>query len=169
MTERLYPLGIQSFENIIKGNYYYADKTEQLYQLASKNSFVFFSRPRRFGKSLMVNTLKAYFEGKKELFKGLKIEKLEKEWIKYPVIHLDMSGSCENNLDLLHINLNFKLKSQEEVYGIEVAEIDRKGYGARLSNIIKTASTKSITAFPKPLELLKLSCLKMKKPRQTGF
>lgn len=140
MTERLYPLGIQSFENIIKGNYYYADKTEQLYQLASKNSFVFFSRPRRFGKSLMVNTLKAYFEGKKELFKGLKIEKLEKEWIKYPVIHLDMSGSCENNLDLLHINLNFKLKSQEEVYGIEVAEIDRKGYGARLSNIIKTAN-----------------------------
>ena len=140
MAERYYPLGVQSFEDIIRNNFYYVDKTEQLYRLVKANKFVFLSRPRRFGKSLMINTLKSYFQGRKDLFSGLKIEKLEQDWIEYPVIHLDMSGSCENRLDLLHINLNAKLKSQEEKYGIKVSDVDRMGYGTRLSNIIKTAN-----------------------------
>lgn len=91
MASKRYPLGIQTFSEIVKGNYFYADKTAIVYQLAHYAKFHFLSRPRRFGKSLFVSTLKAYFEGKKELFKGLAIEQMEKEWTAYPVIHLDLS------------------------------------------------------------------------------
>lgn len=91
MAAKKYPLGIQTFSEIAKGNYYYADKTDVVYRLAHYAKFHFLSRPRRFGKSLFVSTLQAYFEGKKELFKGLAIEKLEQEWTEYPVIHLDLA------------------------------------------------------------------------------
>ena len=80
MASKRYPLGIQTFSEIVKGNYFYADKTAIVYQLAHYAKFHFLSRPRRFGKSLFVSTLQAYFEGKKELFKGLAIEQMEKEW-----------------------------------------------------------------------------------------
>ena len=89
---RLYPIGIQTFEKIRVGNYMYIDKTEYVYRMAhSDSNYIFLSRPRRFGKSLLVSTLEAYFQGKKELFEGLAVEKLEKDWIKYPILHLDLN------------------------------------------------------------------------------
>ncbi len=93
MASKLYPIGIQTFERIRRENMLYIDKTEYVYRMAHTNGTYFFlGRPRRFGKSLLVSTLQSYFEGKKELFKGLAIEKLEKEWQEYPVLHFDLSG-----------------------------------------------------------------------------
>jgi len=92
MNDRKLPVGIQSFEKIRKGGYLYVDKTDIIWQLANRNkTYNYLSRPRRFGKSLLVDTLEAYFLGKKELFEGLKIMQMEKEWVKRPVIRLDMS------------------------------------------------------------------------------
>ena len=86
MNIRKLPVGVQSFEILRKDDYLYVDKTEFIYRLASEGSTYFLSRPRRFGKSLLLSTMRAYFEGRKELFTGLKISELEKDWIKYPVI-----------------------------------------------------------------------------------
>lgn len=86
-----YPIGIQSFEKIRKGGYVYVDKTDLVYRLAEGSTF-FLSRPRRFGKSLLISTLKAYFEGRRDLFEGLKIMDLEQEWLQYPVFHIDFNG-----------------------------------------------------------------------------
>ncbi|MBP5612781.1 MAG: AAA family ATPase, partial [Bacteroidales bacterium] len=90
--ERKYPVGIQTFSEIRKGNYVYIDKTDLVWQM-TKTKYVFLSRPRRFGKSLLTTTLDSYFKGEKELFQGLKIMKLEKEWKQYPVLHFDLSGA----------------------------------------------------------------------------
>ena len=84
MSNKIYPIGIQNFEKIRKDGYFYIDKTAWVYQLAKTGSYYFLSRPRRFGKSLLISTLEAYFRGKKELFKGLAIEKLEKDWTEHP-------------------------------------------------------------------------------------
>ncbi|HCC87676.1 MAG TPA: AAA family ATPase, partial [Prevotella sp.] len=89
---RLYPIGIQTFEEIITKNMLYVDKTEYVYRMANTGKYFFLSRPRRFGKSLLTSTFKSYFEGRKDLFKGLEIEKLEKEWTEYPVLHFSMAG-----------------------------------------------------------------------------
>ena len=91
-----YPIGIQTFEKIIEGGYVYADKTDLVYDLAQE-SVCFLSRPRRFGKSLLVSTLEAYFRGKKELFKGLKIEDKEKDWVEYPVFKIDFANGNYTN------------------------------------------------------------------------
>ena len=92
MNIRKYPIGIQTFSKIREEGCIYIDKTEHIYKLThSSSNYIFLSRPRRFGKSLLTSTLRAYFEGRKELFKGLAIEKLEMEWTTYPVIHLDLS------------------------------------------------------------------------------
>ena len=91
--ETLYPIGIQNFEKIRKEGYLYIDKTELVYRLAKTGSYYFLSRPRRFGKSLLISTLEAYFQGKKELFEGLAMERLEKDWVKYPILHLDLNIS----------------------------------------------------------------------------
>lgn len=88
-----YPIGIQTFERIIKDGYLYVDKTDLVWQLAHFASFVFMSRPRRFGKSLLTSTLYSYFSGDRELFEGLKIMELEEEWTQYPVLHFDLSGA----------------------------------------------------------------------------
>lgn len=87
-----YPIGIQSFDRIIEGGFVYVDKTELLYNLVHESSIYFLSRPRRFGKSLLLSTLEKYFEGRKELFRGLAIERLETEWEVYPVFHVDFNG-----------------------------------------------------------------------------
>ena len=87
-----YPIGLQSFEQLIEDGYVYVDKTDMVYSLATEGKIYFLSRPRRFGKSLLVSTLKNYFLGRKELFKGLKIDSLEKDWKVYPVFHLDFNG-----------------------------------------------------------------------------
>jgi hypothetical protein len=90
-TSREMPVGIQDFEKLRKGNYVYVDKTQYVYELGRKERPYFLGRPRRFGKSLFLSTLKAYFEGKKELFEGLAIAGLEKEWIEYPVFYIDFN------------------------------------------------------------------------------
>ena len=87
-----FPIGIQSFEDIRKNNYLYVDKTEHINNLILNGKVYFLSRPRRFGKSLLISTIKSYFLGQKELFNGLKIEKLEQKWETYPVFHFDFTG-----------------------------------------------------------------------------
>ena len=85
----IYPIGIQNFESLINDGYMYVDKTALVYQMTTTGRYYFLSRPRRFGKSLLISTLEAYFSGKKELFEGLAMEQLEKEWTVYPVLHID--------------------------------------------------------------------------------
>lgn len=92
-TFRRYPIGIQDFEQLRNNKYIYVDKTALIYQLVSTNTVYFLSRPRRFGKSLLISTLEAYFLGKKELFNGLDMEQLEKDWTVYPVLHIDFSAA----------------------------------------------------------------------------
>ena len=87
----LYPIGIQNLEDIRRGGYVYVDKTALIYKLASTGKYYVLGRPRRFGKSLLISTMEAYFQGKKELFDGLAVASLEKNWIEYPVLHLDFS------------------------------------------------------------------------------
>ena len=91
MNSKIYPIGVQNFESLRKDDYFYIDKTALVYQLARTGRYYFLSRPRRFGKSLLISTLEAYFQGKKELFEGLAIETLEKDWIKHPILHLDLN------------------------------------------------------------------------------
>lgn len=94
-----YPIGLQSFRQLREEGYTYVDKTAMVYSLAHNGKVYFLSRPRRFGKSLLVSTLKSYFLGEKELFKGLAIEQLETEWKTYPIFHIDFSGGLYQNSD----------------------------------------------------------------------
>lgn len=141
MAAKKYPLGIQTFSEIATGNYYYADKTDVVYRLAHYAKFHFLSRPRRFGKSLFVSTLQAYFEGKKELFKGLAIEKLEQEWTVYPVLHFDISQSKYFDVDAVKKALNVLLTPYEKLYGIETDPTESNSN--RLSNIIEKAASQT--------------------------
>lgn len=112
------PVGIQTFSDLIEENYLYIDKTSYIYRLTHDAAKYFFlSRPRRFGKSLLTSTLRSYFEGQMDLFKGLAIEKLEKEWTKYPVLHFDMSGAKHVDKETLERMLSFQLSRHEEIYG----------------------------------------------------
>ena len=112
------PIGIQTFEKIINGDYLYIDKTEYIYRMThSASTYCFLSRPRRFGKSLLTSTLKSYFSGKKDLFKGLAIEQLETEWTEYPVLHFDMSQAKHMDRELLESMLNVQLCQYERIYG----------------------------------------------------
>ena len=115
---RRYPVGIQDFPTIREMNYYYADKTGLMYNLVQEYNFVFLSRPRRFGKSLLVSTLASYFEGRKELFRGLKIEKQEKEWRKYPVIHLSFASVKEVEIGKIRSNVDKCIGEMERKYGV---------------------------------------------------
>lgn len=135
MTPMLYPLGIQTFSEIRNRNMLYVDKTAYVYRLASSGKFFFLSRPRRFGKSLLVSTFQSYFEGKKELFKGLAIEQLEHEWNEYPVLHFDMSGGKHMNKEQLNRYLLYILKSNEERFEVNTDSTDPN---IRLSNLINS-------------------------------
>lgn len=135
MTPMLYPLGIQTFSEIRNRNMLYVDKTAYVYRLASSGKFFFLSRPRRFGKSLLVSTFQSYFEGKKELFKGLAIEQLEHEWNEYPVLHFDMSGGKHMNKEQLNRYLLYILKSNEKRFGVNTDSTDPN---IRLSNLINS-------------------------------
>lgn len=117
-----YPIGIQTFSEIIEENYLYVDKTAKAFELVNDNKYVFLSRPRRFGKSLLLSTLEAYFQGRKELFKGLALSGLEKEWRVHPVLRIDLSGSSYENPHLLAANLNSILTKWESVFGKEESE-----------------------------------------------
>ena len=134
-----YPIGIQTFDKVIEGGYTYIDKTALVYQLAHYAQNLFLSRPRRFGKSLFVSTFQAYFEGRKELFKGLAIEQLEQEWETYPVIHIDMSSSKYYRLENLHAALDSILSEYERTYHIENQIEDSTAYGQRMKNVILAA------------------------------
>ena len=113
-----YPVGIQTFDNIREGNYLYVDKTKYIVDFRRKGmKYVFLSRPRRFGKSLFASTLAAYFSGKKELFDGLAIAGYEKDWVKHPVLHFDMSGAKHLEPDSLKNYLNLELLPYEDIYG----------------------------------------------------
>lgn len=115
---RKLPVGIQSFNVIREEGYLYVDKTDMVWKLANQGlKYNYLSRPRRFGKSVLVDTLQAYFEGRKELFEGLKIMDLEKEWKQYPVIRLDMSRGGAN-AGTLRSYLNQRFKEYEEMYAI---------------------------------------------------
>ena len=112
-----YPIGIQSFDQIINGGYVYVDKTDLVYSLVTEGKIYFLGRPRRFGKSLLVSTLEHYFLGHKELFKGLKIDSLEKDWLEYPVFHIDFNGDDFTIPGILEKKIGRYLSMWEEVYG----------------------------------------------------
>ena len=114
---RKYPIGIQTFSNIIEEGYVYVDKTALVYKLANEGKYYFLSRPRRFGKSLLVTTLKSYFEGRKDLFEGLAISKLEKDWTAHPVLHIDLNAEYYETPDSLRSIWNRYLSFFEEKYG----------------------------------------------------
>ena len=140
-NDRKLPVGIQSFEEIRTGGYLYVDKTDIIWQLANKGKkYNYLSRPRRFGKSVLVDTLEAYFMGKKELFEGLKIMQLETEWVKRPVIRLDMSQAGAEP-ESLKGYLNYTFQEYESLYGIEGR--DNFPLATRLIVIIKTAYNKT--------------------------
>ena len=122
MSNKIYPIGIQNFEKIRKDGYFYIDKTALIYQLVKTGSYYFLSRPRRFGKSLMLSTLEAYFQGKKELFEGLAMEKLEKDWITHPILHLDLNIGKYDAPDSLDKILNEALLGWEALYGSREGE-----------------------------------------------
>ena len=117
MNQTIYPIGIQNFEKIRKDGYLYVDKTALVYQLANTGSYYFLSRPRRFGKSLLLSTLEAYFQGKKELFEGLAIANLEKEWMEYPILHLDLNAEKYSDAGALESILRRFLNLWEDRWG----------------------------------------------------
>ena len=138
---KLYPVGIQTFSELITKNLLYVDKTEYVYRMThSGGKYFFLSRPRRFGKSLLTSTFRSYFEGKKDLFKGLAIEKLETEWTEYPVLHFDMSGGKHMEKDQLERYLGQSLVGHESDWGIDNPAIDAND---RLTTLIRTAYEKT--------------------------
>ena len=141
MATKLYPIGMQTFSEIREEDFLYVDKTEYIYRMThTSGKYFFLSRPRRFGKSLLVSTMQSYFEGKKELFKGLVIDKLEKEWMEYPVLHFDMSGGKHMEPEQLELYLGYILEDQEKKWGINEPRI---GANNRLIDLINTAYKKS--------------------------
>ena len=141
MALKLYPVGIQTFERIRKENKLYIDKTEYVYRMThSGGCYFFLSRPRRFGKSLLVSTFESYFSGKKELFEGLAIEKLEKEWTAYPVLHFDLSKGKHMEKAQLEEYLGYLLEDYEQKYGIEN---HRNGNNNRFNDLIEVVYRKT--------------------------
>ena len=135
--ERRYPVGIQTFKEIIEGHYVYVDKTDLMWKMQKLSKYIFLSRPRRFGKSLLSSTLHSFFEGRKDLFKGLKVMELEKEWETYPVIHLDLSMAKNMTTKKeLQDRLLFVLNPHIELYGVDA---DEDLPGKRLAELIRRA------------------------------
>jgi len=136
MSTKIYPIGIQNFEKIRNDGYLYIDKTALMYQMVKTGSYYFLSRPRRFGKSLLISTLEAYFQGKKELFTGLAVERLEKDWIKYPILHLDLNIEKYDTPESLDNILEKSLTAWEKLYGAEPSE---RSFSLRFAGIIERA------------------------------
>ena len=150
-----YPIGIQSFEKIRLGEYTYVDKTALIHQLVNTSNYYFLSRPRRFGKSLLISTLEAYFNGQQELFKGLEMERLEKEWTKYPVLHLDLNVRKHDSSQALVEILSRQLTQWELKYG---KGEDEETLSGRFAGAIRRASEQSgcgvvvlVDGYDKPL------------------
>ena len=141
MARKLYPIGIQTFERIRKEDKFYVDKTEYIYRMThTDGTYFFLSRPRRFGKSLLVSTFQSYFEGKKELFEGLAIEKLEKEWNTYPVLHFDLSKGKHMEKELLNRYLMDIIEKQEARFDCKSNKID---VNIRLDDLINVVYQKT--------------------------
>lgn len=139
MSNKIYPIGIQNFEKLRNDGYFYVDKTALIYQMVKTGSYYFLSRPRRFGKSLLISTLEAYFQGKKELFEGLAMEKLEKQWVKYPILHIDLNTEKYDTPQSLDNKLNNTLAQWEETYGARPSEVS---LAMRFEGIISRACQK---------------------------
>lgn len=137
---RRYPVGIQNFEQLRNDGCVYVDKTELIYRLTHTDRIYFMSRPRRFGKSLLISTLEAYFRGKKHLFEGLAMERLETEWAEYPVLHMDFSGSKYYNVDMLKSTINVEISRWEKIYG---KEDDETSFSNRFEGVIRRAYEKT--------------------------
>ena len=137
----IYPIGRQNFENLRNDGCVYVDKTALMYKLVKEGSVYFMSRPRRFGKSLLLSTLEAYFTGKKELFKGLAIEQLEKDWFVHPVLHLDLNAEKYDNIEELNNILQTYMRQWEEMYGSK--EADNTSLSMRFRAIIRAAKEKT--------------------------
>ena len=140
MEARLLPIGIQDFEDLRNRGCIYVDKTAYVYKLAKEGKPYFLSRPRRFGKSLLLSTLEYYFLGKKDLFKGLAIEKLEKDWIEYPVLKISFGGGAYETKDKLLSIIDFILSKYEKDCGIRK---ESENPAVRLSNLILTLNEKN--------------------------
>mgnify|MGYP002559845127 FL=1 len=140
MSEKLYPIGIQNFESLRKDGYLYVDKTALIYQLAKRGRYYFLSRPRRFGKSLLLSTIEAYLSGKKELFKGLAIEKLEQKWEEHPILHLDLNTENYKEPDSLRRRLDSTLSYWEQLYGTRAVETSLP---LRFEGIVRRACEKT--------------------------
>ena len=150
-----YPIGIQDFAQIIQDGYVYVDKTDLVYKLATEGKIYFLSRPRRFGKSLLISTLKYYFQGRKDLFKGLAIDKLEKQWAEYPVFHIDFNGGNYDKDGELDKRIQGYVETWESQWGKDPINEE---LGARLAYVFKQAHEKSgrraavlIDEYDKPL------------------
>ena len=137
---RKFPIGIQSFESLRSEDYLYIDKTALMYRMANTGKAYFLGRPRRFGKSLLLSTLKAYFEGKRHLFEGLAVERLEKEWKAFPVMHLDLNAELYDSPGRLEGILNVHLSEWEALYGRDEAE---SSLALRFRGVIRRAAEKT--------------------------
>ena len=137
-TKRLkrLPVGIQTFSEVIDLDCLYIDKTEYIWNMINLSKYIFLRRPSRFGKPLLVSTLQAYFEGKKDLFKGLFIETVEKEWVEYPVLRFDMSMGKHMEKDQLELYLLYIMEENERRFGITS---DSKEPNVRMKNLIASA------------------------------
>lgn len=135
-----YPIGIQDFEKIRRDGYVYVDKTAYIYKLATEGAYYFLSRPRRFGKSLLISTMEAYFKGKRELFEGLAIANLEKDWKQYPVLHLDLNSEKYDSEEALYNILDVALSKWEYEYGRNEVE---KTLSSRFVGVIRRAAEKT--------------------------
>ena len=137
MALKRFPIGVQDFAVIREDDKYYVDKTDLIYKLVKADRYFFLSRPRRFGKSLLVSTLQYYFEGRKDLFTGLAMEKLETEWKKYPVFKLSFAGNKFDTLESLQISLDNMMAAFEELLGIK--NMAKFEWGVRFGNILQAA------------------------------
>lgn len=140
MIDKIYPIGVQNFESLRKDGYYYIDKTELIYKMVSEGRYYFLSRPRRFGKSLLLSTIHAYFDGKRELFEGLAIEQLEKNWVKRPVLHLDLNIEKYDTPESLDHILENALYGWESLYGANPSE---RSFSLRFAGVIRRAYEQS--------------------------
>ena len=150
-----YPIGIQSFERIRQDGYAYVDKTREIYQLTSKGKYYFLGRPRRFGKSLLLSTLEAYYSGRRDLFRGLYIDTVEKEWEVHPILHLDLNTANYKEPDSLDAVLNNSLTEWEKLYGAEPSETTAplrfKGIVERAAKLTGQKTVILIDEYDKPL------------------
>ena len=155
MSQRIYPIGVQNFEKIRKDGYLYVDKTALIHQLVTTGSYYFLSRPRRFGKSLLISTLEAYFQGKKELFKGLAMERLEQKWTVHPVLRMDLNIEKYGSVESLEKIIDDHLRIWETEYEVNVTS---DSLSLRFANVIRNAYKKTgervvilIDEYDKPL------------------